>query len=130
MMIVALLVKNSAEMWNFKFALAFNQLMMTNRGHMKRISLQLPLVKFFTHHRILTALVKMYGEIFGVPIMVYLVVQVGMMTYVLVKLFNFKAGNTKDYNGKHEAVYEYYDELDQKKTVTIKVFNYKRTKFI
>ncbi|XP_035705033.1 uncharacterized protein LOC110846779 isoform X2 [Folsomia candida] len=117
MQIVALIARNSAEMWNFKFALTFNQLVMTNRGHMKRISLQLPLIKFFTHHRIMTALVRIYGEIFGVPIMIYLIVEVGMMTYVMVRLFNFKAGNVQDYNGKPEVIYEYFQKAKQNSTI-------------
>lgn len=93
---IALIVKNASEIWNFKFALTFNQrkgfhprkvvihliisfspqVMITNHGHARRLTLKLPLINFFTHHRILTALVKIYSDTFGIPIIIYLSTQV------------------------------------------------------
>lgn len=39
------------------------------------------------------------------------------MTYVMVRLFNFKAGNVQDYNGKPEVIYEYFQKAKQNSTI-------------
>jgi hypothetical protein len=105
MQICSLIIRNTAREWNFKFALRFNQCELINlvscyfclitenpslskpahmtvvlqdRGQLKRIYLDFPLFKVFSHHRIMTALLKMYGRIFSVPISMYIVGQVNL----------------------------------------------------
>jgi hypothetical protein len=43
------------------------------------------------------------------------------MTYILVNLFNFKAGNVQDYRGQHEVTYESYPSKNVKRVVKIPV---------
>lgn len=108
MKILAIVLKNASEMWNFKFALTFQQCMLhctcykynfhatklnlaefiqihlkfyfsvatKNRGQLLRMGLNHSLLKLFTHHRILTVLLRNYGEVFSAPVMIYMVCEV------------------------------------------------------